>query len=559
MKNIFSIILLIIYINITTCLFDKVKYMTSYEDSTKLYNTIIQSKKISLVLIYSDGCPHCKNFEKDYIKLSEKYNTIVNFYLLPSKFNNKKFKIRGVPTVFFFNGKKFIEHQGHNKYDIISYIIENDYLKKCKEVNSDFLINQKNSSMLYDKDKIDRNYIIGYFPNDNDFYNEDENNNIKINKLIRKKTFDNFILKTEEIIGLLDNCYYVRDLNDDNKNLLNEGKIIAFSNTKGINIFTGYQDIFLDNDEKDENYYNERINDTGEIYSKFLNDKIKGYYIDITDSKMASKLKAFVKRNVIFFVYKNEEEKKNYIDQISSLIAITKNDKYPLFDYVLFKYGCNIYKISYYFKTNGIYYSDKSMNKISKRIDLDIIIEMINTQNNYEYNENNLKELMKTNNTKSNDKHNNNTNKINETNNHNNNTNNKNKYIDKDEQKKQELYYEKIKEKIIEHQLNKYLSNIPEERLFSLSNIKSILFFIICLIGYSFVFDHFYKKYNDGRSIFKIFDDFIDCLKLLFCDDDDEEIDLEQQQIKVKNKKIDDINEVKPKYVKVQFKKNQNN
>ena len=124
MKNIFSIILLIIYINITTCLFDKVKYMTSYEDSTKLYNTIIQSKKISLVLIYSDGCPHCKNFEKDYIKLSEKYNTIVNFYLLPSKFNNKKFKIRGVPTVFFFNGKKFIEHQGHNKYDIISYIIE---------------------------------------------------------------------------------------------------------------------------------------------------------------------------------------------------------------------------------------------------------------------------------------------------------------------------------------------------------------------------------------------------------------------------------------------------
>ena len=49
--------------------------------------------------------------------------------------------------------------------------------------------------------------------------------------------------------------------------------------------------------------------------------KIKDYYIEIIDSRMASKLKTFVKRNVIFFVYKNENEKKEYINQILSLIT----------------------------------------------------------------------------------------------------------------------------------------------------------------------------------------------------------------------------------------------
>ena len=194
------------------------------------------------------------------------------------------------------------------------------------------------------------------------------------------------------------------------------------------------------------------------------------------------------------------------------------------------------------------------MNKISKKISLEIIIDMINTQNNYEYNEKNLKELMD--------------NKENNTNNSdiNNETNyekskddigemkNKKSYINKEEQKRVEIYYEKIKKQIIEHQLRTYLDNLPEEKFFSFENFKTAIFFILCLIGYSFGFDYFYKKYNKGRSIFHVFDDFCDCLKLLFCEDDEEEFDIEEQQVKVKNKKIDDIDEVKPKMVKVQFK-----
>ena len=556
MSKFFIFIILVFLIPNITCLFDKVKFIKYSEDAVELYNKITRSKKISLLLIYSDGCPHCRNFEKDYIKLSENYNSVVNFYLLPSKSNfKKKFNIRGVPTVFFFNGKKFIEHKGLNKYDIISYILDNDYLKKCKEVNYDFLINRNNNNLLLnEKGKIEHNYIIGYFPNDNVFYNEDENADNTINKLIRKKAFNNFIDHTLKIKSLIDNCYYIRDLNNDENNkdsVLTEGTVISFSKTKGINIYTGYQDIFKDNLEQEEQYYTERINDIGEMYSKFLKEKMREHYIDITDSKMASKLKNYIKRNVLFFVYKYEEEKKQYINQISSLIAMTKNDKYPLFDYVLFKHGCDIYKISYHFKSVGIYYSDKKLNIVSKPINLDIIIEMINTQNNYEYNEKELEEIMNQNKTNGS----NNTNDTEIINNTNKTNNLSNKFDHKDEQKKKELYYEKIKEQIIQHQLQTYLKNIPEERFLSAKNIKTMIFFIICLVMYSFGYDYFYKKYYPGKSIFDIFSECMDCLNLLFCyDEDDDEIDIEKRKIQVINKKRDDINEEKPKMFKVQFK-----
>ena len=550
-KYIQALFIIILFNNIN-CLFDKVKYMNSSLDAIGTYNTIVKSKKVSLVLIYSDGCPHCRKFEPDYIKLSEDYHSVVNFYLLPTKSNYKeKFRIRGVPTVFFFNGKKFIEHKGLNKYDIISYLLESDYLKKCKEINYNFLLNQNdNYSLFNENEKTEKNIIIGYFPNDNDYYNEDDNNT-HFNKLIRKKAFDNFINKTQKIISLLDNCYYIRDLNNDENeinNILNEGTVIAISKTKGINIFKGYNDIYKDNEENNENYYNDRIKDIGERYSKFLNDKIKDFYIEITESKMASKLKAYIKRNVIFFVYKNIKEKNEYINQISSLIAITKNDKYPLFDYVLFKYGCDLYQISGYFDSNGIYYADKKLSKFSKQIDLNIIIEMINTQNNYEYNEKNLEELMKTIN---------NTNISNNTNIDNNNIDNKNqsnnKYDKKNERIKEKLYYEKIKERIIEHQLKTYLNNIPKKKMFDSKKIKSIIFFIICLIGYSFGFDYFYKRYYPGKSIFNIFSECFNCLNSICCfDEDEEDFEIEQRKIQIKNKKIDDINDENPKIVKTQ-------
>ena len=141
----------------------------------------------------------------------------------------------------------------------------------------------------------------------------------------------------------------------------------------------------VSNKDEDNDYYNNRIRDIGELYKNFLKEKIIDYYIDITDSKMANKLKMFVKRNILLFVYKTEQEKNDFIKKINILIGMTKNEKYPLFDYVLFKYGCNLFRLSYYIREVGIYYVDKDLNKISKKIELNLVINMINTQNEYEY------------------------------------------------------------------------------------------------------------------------------------------------------------------------------
>ena len=89
MSRLLSIIFIILLSNIY-CLFNNVQNMEMSLDAIETYNKIVKNKKVSLVLIYSDGCPHCRNFEPEYIKLAEDYNSVADFYLLPSKSNYKK-------------------------------------------------------------------------------------------------------------------------------------------------------------------------------------------------------------------------------------------------------------------------------------------------------------------------------------------------------------------------------------------------------------------------------------------------------------------------------------
>ena len=497
-------ILLIINVG---CLFENVKYISAFSDVNKLYKQITENNKISLILIYSESCPHCRRFEPEFIKLSERYNSLFDFYILSSKTNyNLKFKIRGYPTMFFYDGDKFIEHKGRNNFDTISYILENDYSKKCKEIDLDYL-NKINSELKEKEEKYEQNYIIGYFPNENIISNRQ--GNYELEKLIIEKSFDSFLNNTNQIISLIDNCYYIRNLNNNEKNQdtlgeFEEGTVLVFSENKGMNKFIEYQNIFSSNQDQDKEYYNKRIKDIGELYKKFLNEKIIDHYIDITDSKMANKLKMFVKRNVLLFVYKNDKEKNDFIKKINLLIGITKNDKYPLFDYVLFKFGCNLY----------------SLNKISKQIDLNVIINMINTQNDYEYNP---EEILKEE-------------KINIKNNTDNKTNNIS------EQNKEETYYEKLRENIIEKQLMNYLNNKKNDSLIYYKQANSVTCFLICLIFYTFIFDTVYQIFSPGKSIFHIFNDCILFIKVSFCDYNEED-NINNSIFKEPNKidiKIDD-------------------
>ena len=262
-----------------------------------------------------------------------------------------------------------------------------------------------------------------------------------------------------------------------------------------------------------------RIGEVGKMYKKFLNEKLIDNYIDIIDTKMANKLNLFVKRNILLFVYQNDEQKKEYKNIINILTGISKNEKYPLFDYVLFKLGCNLYSISHYISSKGIYYLDKNINKISKIIDLNIIINMINSQNDYEYNEEEILKIEKDN--KENITENNKTNNI-------------------IEKKNEEIYYDNIRKKIIENELMNYLKNQKEEALLTIKNLNSVICFLICLLVYSLIFDYIYKIFYPNNSIFHIFNDFNDCISALFCENDEESLEI--KEIKVKNKKIDEIN-----------------
>ena len=379
--------------------------------------------------------------------------------------------------MFYYVGNNFIEHKGRNNFETISYILENNYSKKCKEIELEYFIN-------LNSEKPEQNYILGYFPEEDIISKEEENSDIK--KLIIKESFDNFINNTNQILSRMDNCYY----------LINE-----------------YHNIFISNLDQDKSYYEKRIKDIGDLYLKFLSEKIIDYYIDITDSKMVSKLTMFAKRNMLLFVYKNDEEKKEFKRKINIIIGYTKNEKYPLFDYVLFKYGTNLFTLSYYIKESGIYYIDKNFKKISNKIDLDVIINMIKTQNEYEYNP---EELSKTD--EENDK-------INNTNITNTNTD------EFKEKQNEESFYDKIRDDIIEKQLINYLNRKNEEALINPRKLNSAYCFILCLIIYSLAFNYINQKLFHGTSIFSFFNDCINLIKVAICDYDEEDLNVKGNKI----------------------------
>ena len=126
---------------------------------------------------------------------------------------------------------------------------------------------------------------------------------------------------------------------------------------------------------------------------------------------------------------------------------------------------------------------DKDLNKISKKIDLNLVISMINTQNEYEYIPDIISEEEKLD--------------------MKNQTENKTNNIS--EQNREENYYEKLRENIIEKQLINYLNNKKNEDLIDLKKAISVVFFLLILIIYTLLFDFIYRIFYPEKSIFHIF------------------------------------------------------
>ena len=87
MNKSFLILLTITFFNYIKSFFDKAKYIKNSINAEVMMKEIKQSKKLALILFYSPSCPHCRNFEPEYIKLSEYFKNKVSFYALNAKIN----------------------------------------------------------------------------------------------------------------------------------------------------------------------------------------------------------------------------------------------------------------------------------------------------------------------------------------------------------------------------------------------------------------------------------------------------------------------------------------
>ena len=159
------------------------------------------------------------------------------------------------------------------------------------------------------------------------------------------------------------------------------------------------------------------------------------------------------------------------------------------------------------------YYIDKNFKKISNKIDLDVIINMIKTQNEYEYNPEDLS-------------------KTDEENDKVNNTNITNTNTDEFKEKQnEESFYDKIRDDIIEKQLINYLNRKNEEALINPRKLNSAYCFILCLIIYSLAFNYINQKLFHGTSIFSFFNDCINLIKVAICDYDEEDLNVKGNKL----------------------------
>ena len=336
-------ILLYIIILLSSQTYCDSSFITEESDLTKLLD-LLKHKEFSLILIYSPYCPHCRNFAPHYEKLANAFHDRVHFYKMnavESNSYNKKFKIRGYPSLWFYYNDSYTECNDWYTYDFLSaHIIEN-YLYECKKITFD----------EYDKIK-------------EDFYKNKEHNNFIVafggNGMI-----DVYKSLVNETKFYIDNCYYI---NETNITSVFNNTIISYSKQKGINTFTEFK-------------YNNKnsINDTGLIDNlrKFIRKNVYNYYKNVDGEKNIYDI-AVQQKDVVIFSYDSKELYEQYIRNITYLSLLNTNENNTLFDFVLFNTRNNIRYISRMkFGSKGVYLSDRKLSKIEKIDDIKVIEEMI--------------------------------------------------------------------------------------------------------------------------------------------------------------------------------------
>ena len=294
--------------------FENSKFIKESKTSEFIINEIKRLKnKFSIVLIYSNNCPHCRNFKNDYVKLSEFYNEKINFYAINVKTADeykKHFETYFVPVIYFFEYDKKIKYDKGNNFETLSNYF-NFFLKKCD------LINDSNVLFNYS------NFIIGYF-----------NNNTLI---------ENYINITKNYIHLFENCFYSTNFTENNKNL-----IITNDEKNGLNSFY---------------FFNINYSNLENVNKKFIEFLDNLFIFQEIKTKSLFFILQFQTKDFIIFCYSNEENKNEYLKIIQKLNEISNVKKY--FNLFLIDFKAVQNKILDINK-NKIYFVNKNLTNIVK-------------------------------------------------------------------------------------------------------------------------------------------------------------------------------------------------
>jgi len=309
---IFIIIFLISSQNLN--FYENSNFITESKSSNFIIKDIKKNKnKFSIVLIYSNYCPHCRNFKDDYEKLAEFYNNQIKFYALNIKTAEefkKNFDTQYVPVIYFFEYENKTKYNNGNNFETLSNYL-NFFLKKCYYIN--------NTNDLFN---ITNNYILGYFSD---------------NFLL-----ENYINITKNFLHLFQNCYY------SNKNISNENKnfIISKNEQNGFNSFYYFNFNYSNIENINKKYF-----DFIENLFPFQEIKTKSFFFILQ----------YQKKDFLIFCYGNEHYKNEYLNIIEKLNEISNVKNY--FNLFLIDFKA-VYKKILNIDKNKIYFVDKNLKNI---------------------------------------------------------------------------------------------------------------------------------------------------------------------------------------------------
>ena len=310
--------------------------------------------KTTILVIYTNSCPHCRDFAPKYVNISNHFinNKNITFLRINSNVydlfmdNITEFKVYGVPSIFFYTNEKFIEYKESRDVDYFINYINQQHNFKCEEINESILSQLINDDIILSNHN-NKSFIIGLFPKVNNQFNERD---IEIFQKLNSRQ-GNLIKSSDCFYFLYDND--ILNKSNETKFLtLNEGKnyIYVYNYQKGIKNFP-----YFDNNYISLNFSDVYMKQIESKYIDFIKNNFFPYYILCEDS-LISKI-ILLNKKLLLFTFENNNQKEFYIEIINQLLGNkTIQNNYFM---VLINNTDEKSLVSKYYKETAVYYTKK--------------------------------------------------------------------------------------------------------------------------------------------------------------------------------------------------------